>query len=388
MIKKTTESIRNFYDVLTSGMSVKELERLVNIDAKGTYEFYLRHVKPEAKQPKSIKNVFIFCWNLFLAFLLRLTPARRLFYAIALFGLFYSFYTSELSYAFYSFLVMNFLLALEVADKLITKNEIDLAREIQLSLLPHELSPPRGYSLAAHSEVALNVGGDYYDLLTLSEGSSLVVIGDVSGKGMSAALYMVKVQTALQLLARECSDPRELLIRLNRYLYGQLKKNYFLTIALVQLFEDGTFRYCRAGHTPAVLYHPFQGHWKKLRPNGAALGLTPSNNGGSSSPIDQAWNGQRVYETTIETEQGELAPGDVLVLYTDGVVEGVNEGGHEFGEHRIIDVVARNGMSSAPEIKEALLWDLISFRGNAELRDDTTFFIIKRLDGDTTTEKI
>jgi|GEM_PF-242060 len=387
MIRKTTESIRNFYDVFTSGMSIKEIERLVNVDARGTYEFYLRHVKPEAKQPKTIKNILVFCWNLFLAFLLRLTPARRLFYAIAIVGLIYSFYTSEFSYAFYSFLVMNFLLALEVADKLITKNELDLAREIQLSLLPHKLSSPRGYSLAAHSEVALNVGGDYYDLLTLSDGSSLVVIGDVSGKGMSAALYMVKVQTALQMLARESSDPRELLIRLNRYLYGQLKKNYFLTIALVQLFEDGTFRYCRAGHTPAVLYRPSQGSWKKLQPNGAALGLTPSNNGGSSSHIEHGSNGQKVYETTIEADEGELNSGDILFLYTDGLVEGMNEGGQEFGEYRMIDVLARNGMFTAPEIRETLVRELTTFRGNAELRDDTTFFIVKRMNGEVSREQ-
>jgi sigma-B regulation protein RsbU (phosphoserine phosphatase) len=382
MIKKTSRSIRDFYDVFTTGLSIKEIERLVNVEARGSYEFYLRSVKPEAQQKNSVKRFLVFCWNMFLAFLLKLTPARRLFYAIAVFSLLYAWFQSDLSYAVLGVVILNFLLALEVADKMITKDELELAREIQLSLLPGTLAPPGGYDLSAHSEVAKNVGGDYYDLIPLGDGSSLAVIGDVSGKGISAALYMVKVQTALQLIAKDSSNPKELLIRLNRHLYGQLKKNYFLTIAVVQLYPDGRFRYCRAGHTPAIFYQPLERHWSRLQPGGAALGLAPS---GVQTEVmaDYAGangaNGDHHYEAMVDIHEGTMQTGDVLFLYTDGLIEGVNSDQQEFGEQRTGDIVARNAHVSAEGIKTLMMQELSGFRANAELRDDTTFFVIKRI---------
>ncbi|MEX2089247.1 MAG: PP2C family protein-serine/threonine phosphatase [Bacteroidota bacterium] len=382
MIKKTSRSIRDFYDVFTTGLSIKEIERLVNVEAKGSYEFYLRSVKPEAQQKNSVKRFLVFCWNMFLAFLLKLTPARRLFYAIAVFSLLYAWFQSDLSYAVLGVVILNFLLALEVADKMITKDELELAREIQLSLLPGTISPPGGYDLSAHSEVAKNVGGDYYDLIPLGDGSSLAVIGDVSGKGISAALYMVKVQTALQLIAKDSSNPKELLIRLNRHLYGQLKKNYFLTIAVVQLYPDGRFRYCRAGHTPAIFYQPLERHWSRLQPGGAALGLAPS---GVQTEVMSDYagangaNGDHHYEAMVDIHEGTMQTGDVLFLYTDGLIEGVDSGQQEFGEQRTGDIIARNAHVSAEGIKTLMIQELSAFRANAELRDDTTFFVIKRI---------
>lgn len=388
MIKRTSKSIRDFYDVFTTGLSLKEIERLVNVEAKGSYEFYLRNIKPEAQQKNSVKRFLVFCWNMFLAFLLKLTPARRLFYAIAVFCLLYAWLYADLGYAVLGFVIVNFLLALEVADRMITKDELDLAREIQLSLLPGKLSSPEGYDLAAHSEVAKNVGGDYYDLIALADGSSLAVIGDVSGKGISAALYMVKVQTALQLIAKDSSDPKELLVRLNRHLYGQLKKNYFLTIAVVQLYPDGRFRYCRAGHTPAIFYEPAERRWTRLQPGGAALGLAPSGVQTEAMPDfagANGANGDHHYEAMVDIHEGSMSGGDVLFLYTDGVIEGVNSGQQEFGEQRVAEIVSRNANVSAEGIKTIVMREVSAFRADAELRDDTTFFVIKRV-GEHSTE--
>lgn len=382
MIKKTSKSIRDFYDVFTTGLTIKEIERLVNVEAKGSYEFYLRNVKPEAQQRNGVKRFLVFCWNMFRAFLLKLTPARRLFYAIAVFSLLYGWLYADWGYAVLGFVVVNFLLAMEVADKMITKDELDLAREIQLSLLPGVLRPPAGYDLSAYSEVAKNVGGDYYDHLPLPDGSSLAVIGDVSGKGISAALYMVKVQTALQLIAKDSGNPKDLLIRLNRHLYGQMKKNYFLTIAVVQLYPDGRFRYCRAGHTPAIFYQLHEERWTRLQPGGAALGLAPSGTLTEVMAEDagaNGANGDRHYEGMVDIHEGFMKTGDILFLYTDGVIEGVNSGQQEFGEQRVGDIVARNAKVSAEGIKTLMMQELLKFRANADLRDDTTFFVIKRL---------
>ena len=380
MIDRTSRFLKDFYDLFTSGLTVNEIERLINVDARDTYAFYIRHMKKPAEQQNRVVRFLVFCWNLFLAFLLKLTPARRLFYAIALVGLILALAQSSLTYAFYSFLIINFLLALEVADKLITRDELVLARDIQLSLLPSQIIPPPGYEIAAYSDVAKSVGGDYYDIIKLDDGSTLLVIGDVSGKGISAALYMVKVQTTLQLLTKESSDPRELLIRLNRYLYGQLKKSYFLTVALVQIYPEGRFSYCRAGHTVAILYEHQKGAFVRLQPHGAALGITPSDgeSGGTAEEQGAASQPTRPYGDTLDVHSASLEPGDVMLLFTDGVIDTVNTSQQEFGEHRVMDVLMKHHGSSAASIKAALVEAMASFRDVAELRDDTTFVILKR----------
>lgn len=371
MIKKTSQSVRNFYEVFTSGLTLNEIERLVSVDARDTYDYYAKHIKETDPRHNRFKRFLVICWRLFVAFLMRLTPARRLFYAIAVLCMFYSFYL-------YSFVIMTFLLALEVADKLITKDELQLARDIQMSLLPSTINPPAGYDIAAFSDVASSVGGDYYDLIPLGDGSSIVVIGDVSGKGISAALYMVKVQTALQLFARQSSDPRELLIRMNRYLYGQLKKNYFLTIALLQIYPDGGIRYCRAGHTPALFWENKNRTCTKLQPGGAALGLAPSDAEEAKNAGQNNGTNGHYYEQMIETHSSKLETGDVLFLFTDGAPETVNNFEQEFGENRILEIVSENSHVSAEGIKTSLINELVNFRNGTELRDDTTFVIIKR----------
>jgi len=380
MIKTTTQFLKDFYDLFTSGLTVNEIERLINVDTRDTYAFYIRHMKKPTEERNRVVRFLVFCWNLFLAFLLKLTPARRLFYALALVGLIFALAQDSLTYAVYSFLIINFLLALEVADKLITRDELVLARDIQLSLLPTGIVPPPGYEIAAYSDVAKSVGGDYYDVLRLDDGSTLLVIGDVSGKGISAALYMVKVQTTLQLLIKESMDPRELLIRLNRYLYGHLKKSYFLTVALAQIYPEGRFNYCRAGHTAAILFDSRKGAFVRLQPHGAALGITSSEGDSGENAAGQSAVSQpaRLYGETLEIHSASLEPGDVMLLFTDGVIDTVNTSQQEFGERRVTDVLMRHHTSSAETIKTALVEELASFRSAAELRDDTTFVVLKR----------
>ena len=134
-------------------------------------------------------------------------------YAVAFVFIIVAMSEGQIASAIYSFIIITFLLAMELADKLITKDELSVARDIQLSLQPTNDVKIPGYELIAYSEAAKQVGGDYYDILNLPDCSTLAVIGDVSGKGISSALYVVKMQTALQLFAAETNDPRELLIR-------------------------------------------------------------------------------------------------------------------------------------------------------------------------------
>jgi sigma-B regulation protein RsbU (phosphoserine phosphatase) len=362
MLSKSMQSLRNFYRLFTSGLTRAEIERLVKVDTRGMYAFYVRSMQRPESEAKPLKRFLGFCRNLFLTFLLKLTPARRLLYGIAFVLFVLAVIYIDWWYAFYSFLILNFLLALELADKLIAKDELAIAREIQLSLLPRHDNTLTGYEIASFSDAARSVGGDYYDFIPLPDGSALVVIGDVSGKGISAALYMVKVQTMLQMFARESANPCDLLNRLNNQLYRQLKRNYFLTIALARLHPTGEMELCRAGHTPTLLFDSENHHCQWLEPKGIAIGLE---------------NGPR-FNDNLELLRRLLKPGDTLLLFTDGVVETANSKLIEFGENRLAQFLSKNSRTTPEQIKAILLQELTIFRNGAELRDDTTFVVIKR----------
>ncbi|MBI2620385.1 MAG: serine/threonine-protein phosphatase [Ignavibacteriales bacterium] len=375
MVTTTLRSLRDFYDVFRTGLTSAEIEKLLSDDARGMYSFYVRNMPPRNPAQSRFIRFLKFSWHLFLAFLLKLTPARRLFYAIALLLVGLAFWDSDLMKAFYGFLILNFLLALELADKLVTRDELEFARQIQLSLLPDSLIPVEGFAIASHSDVAESVGGDYYDLIPMNDGSTMVVVGDVSGKGISAALYMVKVQTALQLLAKEVTDPRELMIRLNEYLYKKLRRNFFLTITILKVYHDGKILCCRAGHMPALLLDARLRTCSWIQPRGTAIGLAPPAVADKSKGNGET---HTMFEQSLEIEQLSMEKGDTLILYTDGVIESVNRHREEFGEGRLMQVVLDSAGEDVDEVKERLIKSIASFRNGEELRDDTTFVILKR----------
>jgi len=376
MVRKTLGSLRDFYKLFTSGLTSAEIEKLVNSDARGMYTFYVKNMTPRNPNDSKVVRFFKFVWYLFLAFLMKMTPARRLFYAIALFLVVLGFWDGDLMKLFYAFLVINFLMAMELADKLVTRDDLEFARQIQLSLLPDRVAPIEGFEVATHSEVAQSVGGDYFDFLPVKDGSTIVVIGDVSGKGISAALYMVKVQTALQMLAQETDNPRQLLLRLNEYLYRQLKRNFFLTVSLMRVFPDGEIRFCRAGHMPALRLDASRQLCAWIHPKGTAIGLAPPD-----QKTNHRGNGEThtVFEKSLEIEEMVLDEGDTIVLYTDGVIESVNRTNEEYGETRLMQILLDSNGATAEEMKDRLLKSLGHFRNGEELRDDTTFVVLRRM---------
>ncbi len=382
MVKKTIQSLSDFYKLFTSGLTSAEIEKLVNADTRGMYTFYVKNMPSRNPNDSRIARFFKFTWYLFLAFLMKLTPARRLFYAIAFFLVALGLWDGDIMKLFYAFVVINFLLAMELADKLVTRDDLEFARQIQLSLLPDQVTPLAGFDVATHSEVAESVGGDYFDFLPMKDGSTIVVIGDVSGKGISAALYMVKVQTALQMLAPETDDARDLLLRLNEYLYGQLKRNFFLTVSLMHVFPDGRILFCRAGHMPALKLDASRRVCSWIQPKGTAIGLAPP---GKTQP--QSGGTSTIFEGSLEVEEIILEEMDTVVLYTDGVIESVNRMDEEYGEGRLMQVLLDSHGASASEVKERLLKSLWSFRHGEELRDDTTFVILQRVPAQSSQNK-
>jgi serine phosphatase RsbU (regulator of sigma subunit) len=249
-----------------------------------------------------------------------------------------------------------------------------------LSLLPRHDLQIAGFEVTGFSDAARSVGGDYFDFIPLAGGRCLIIIGDVSGKGISAALYMAKVQTLLHIFAKQTGDLRELLVRLNEHLLRELKRNYFLTLAIVGLGSNGGVQLCRAGHTPVLLFERQRGDCSWIKPKGIAIGLAVNHR----EPPD-AQNG--VFQENLEVIERTLAGGDIVLLFTDGVSETLNPARQEFGEERLQRILLRHHHASPETIKQALLRELAGFRRGAELQDDTSFVIIKREQDNLVTEK-
>jgi sigma-B regulation protein RsbU (phosphoserine phosphatase) len=361
--------IKDLFRMVTGELTSNEFERLVTGETRGMYEFYRRHAASVENEPRPIVRVLKLSAYLFRAFLSKLTPARRFVYAVSLLVFLVGFNNGQFGQMLLAFVAVSFLLAMEVAEKLLTRDELALARGIQEGLHPADDVEIFGYERVTLNEVAREVGGDFLDLIPNSDHSTLAVVGDVSGKGISSALYAVKAQTAFQLFAREALDPRELLGKLNGYLYHQIKRGYFLTAAVARVYEDGRVQCCRAGHLPAMV---FRGRGKKtevLESRGLAIGMTPTSNG--------TWNPERGFEELTEIVEVQLEVGDMLLLYSDGLLEAEDKGGRQFGVERLTAVLETFHREPLSAIRDHLVRALHTFRDGVELKDDTTLILLR-----------
>ena len=254
----------------------------------------------------------------------------------------------------------------EQADKQRLEEELRIARQIQMSLLPQGAVSHPGLRIAALCLPATEVGGDYYDLLPLSESRLGVLVADVSGKGTSAALYMAELKGLVLSLSRIYDSPARLLVEANRILAANMDRRSFVTMsyAVVDTAER-TMRYARAGHNPILHLEGATGRTRMLAPAGLGLGLDP---------------GAR-FEEILEEAVLPLRVGDVFLFFTDGLTEAMNEQSELFGESRLRELMesvggARDAMPVA-ELKERILAEIRRFVGGAAPQDDLTLVILK-----------
>lgn len=354
--------IKRIFDLYTSDLSYQEIERLVKREAGEVYEFFSKDIpKPDPAKNK-ITRAFIFARSLFNAFILKLTPARRIFYLTALlfFILGYSTTGSYAGYVLLAFVILNLLLAFELADKLSAKSELDVARNIQFDLIPKHSSKIFNYNVASYYEPARDVGGDYFDIVEQSE-RCYIFVGDISGKGMAAALYIVRVQSILHMLLESLTDVRKLVINFKRMFAKNLRREYFLTLNAASIESNGKIRITRAGHLPVFWYKCSEKQFEVVCPQGLCIGF----------------NDKGVFEKTLEDITIQPGPMDIVFFYTDGVNETMNVMFQQFGDENIKRVIQNNCDKPVEEIKNSLLRAVASFRGTAHQYDDLTFVILK-----------
>lgn len=254
------------------------------------------------------------------------------------------------------------------AEKKRLEEELRIARQIQMSLLPRGPLDVPGLAITALCVPAREVGGDYYDFFPLSDDRLGVLIADVSGKGTSAALYMAELKGVVLALSQAYDSPRDLLIHVNRIISENLDSRSFITVTYAVIdTRHGVMTYCRAGHT-SLIYLPSTASSAQvaqvLTPSGMVLGLR----------IDGA---AEKFAELLEEDRIDLASGDVIVLYTDGITEAMNTESDLFGEPRLSQIVEEHGHLESGELRERILREIESFVGGADQHDDMTMILLK-----------
>ena len=254
------------------------------------------------------------------------------------------------------------------AEKKRLDEELRIARQIQMSLLPRgQLNVP-GLAVTALCVPAREVGGDYYDFFPLADGRLGVLIADVSGKGTSAALYMAELKGLVLSLSQIYQSPRQLLSEVNRIISENLDSRSFITMTYAVLdLAEGTMTYARAGHTPLMHMKARPGEDNRvdvLVPSGMVLGLRIP---GAAEKFDEL----------LEEDRLELSTGDVIVLYTDGITEAMNDESDLFGDARLSRIVEEHGHLESGELRERILREIEAFVGSAHQHDDMTMILMK-----------
>ena len=260
----------------------------------------------------------------------------------------------------------------QAAEKKRLEEELRIAHEIQMSLLPQGPLVMPGLSVTALCVPAREVGGDYYDFLPLDDHRVGVLIADVSGKGTSAALYMAELKGLVLSLSQIHTSPRALLIAANRIIAQHLDARSFITMtyAVVDL-RARTMTYARAGHTP-LIHVPGDHAAAGGVPPGAHSGLSPD-----GMVVGLKLDNGEMFERLLDEQTIPLQAGDLYVFFTDGISEAMNGADDCFGEVRLGQLVEDHADLPSDELRERVLREIAAFVGDAPQHDDMTMILLK-----------
>jgi len=382
---------QTFVDTYTKDLTADDFQRLFTRDAKDAYHFFTRHLDPASlKDLPWHKRVAAHTRAVFMAFTMKLSPARRMVYAIALvtavigminlfrgigiirvaampFGMSVGtpgpLFANGTFALFTAFLLMNLLVLLEVADRLSLKNDLEIAREIQQAMLPSGLYTAPGIETVGLSRPANTVGGDFYDVIKLDDGRVVVTVGDVAGKGSPAALLMALLLAMLRTLVDEKLEPADLVTRLNVQVSRHAPGTRFITL-FYAVFNPatGTFSYVNAGHTPPLLLRNDRpgadGACERLNDGGIALGMFE--------------------QSTYTAGQVTIQPDELVAIYSDGITEAEDPSGNPFDEAGLEQALRANRAQDVTAIGGAVVRAVERHTDNTKFADDLTILLLRR----------
>lgn len=256
--------------------------------------------------------------------------------------------------------VENSRLIQELIEKERLTREFELARQMQNRLLPKFLPASDKFEISVLFAPAFEVGGDYYDFIVHKNGDVSVVIADVSGKGVSAAFYMAQIKGIFQSLAKVYPKPLEFISKLNEIVFGQVDRKFFITLIYAYFdLKNDIVQIARAGHSPPILVK--DGKVDYLKPSGVGIGLIQTD----------------LLKKFVKPVKLKLKKGDVLIFYSDGVTEAMNERNEEFGYERLEKLLCKVHRKNSEEIVKTIFDSVVNHQGEANQIDDITIFVVK-----------
>ena len=368
--QRSAARARELFEVYTKDLTASDLQRLFTRDTREAYAFFSRGVDRTAiDRLPWYRRLLVDIKLFFLAFTMRLSPARRAIFAVAFILSLIGFFNLSivlgnigdrrgLVMLLAGFCLINLLIVLEVADRLSLKHDLNVARDIQLAMLPHGTYRAPGLEVHGQTKPANTVGGDFYDLLPMPDGRVLVALGDVAGKGSPAALLMALLLAILRTLVDLGLDLATLMARLNGQVIRHAPSSRFITLFL-GLYDpaQGVLTWSNAGQNPPIIRRK-DGRLERLTATGVALGMFEG--------------------MSYEVKTTRLDAGDLLVMYSDGITEAETPAGAPFDESGLEGVIAAWANAGAPEMTAAVLRAVERHVGDARFADDLTVLVMKR----------
>lgn len=360
------KKLNDFWTRVTDGLELQELWSQFVKEARTGYRLYSKEVEARGQEPRPPRPNWVHtAGDFFWAILMKLSPAKRVLLLIGLVLLVLGNFTIQgdqqttvIETRLIGGLTILMILILETADRVVMKRDLEIAREIQHWLVPSEPPKVPGLDIAFVTRPANTVAGDYYDVIPRgTEGKQLLVIADVAGKSMPAALLMATFQASLKTLSATSPDLVDLVCGLNRYASDHSIRGSRFTTAFLAEFDPATriLTYVNAGHNPPVRLRGTECEYLKI--GGVPLGI--------------------LKDAGYEAGTTVLQAGDVLGIYTDGVVEAENVAGQEFGEDRMLAAMRAVPAGSAQQVVQQLMAQIELFVGTAPQHDDITCMIVK-----------
>jgi serine phosphatase RsbU (regulator of sigma subunit) len=319
-------------------------------------EFMLTAERKEQLQKMNrVKRWFFITWWLLKSMFFKLTPTRRILLLAALVFLVRNTQTQqENSFYIIGGLILIFIIMLELKDKLTAKEELEAGHAVQKAQMPERSPKVQGWDIWLFTRSANEVGGDLLDFQKITESR----YGDVAGKGLKAALLSAKLQATLRALTYDITSLRTLGIKLNQLFYRDRVPTIFASIAYTEIKpNNGELRVINAGHFQPIIVK--SNSISKMEKGGPALGIVP--------------------DAQYEEQKTNLAVGETMILYSDGLTEARNQIGDDFGEKRLMSLLPSLIHFSAEQIGERIVAEIDIFVGKAKVHDDISLAILKRI---------
>ena len=351
---------RAFWRELTDGLAIQEIWRQFRDETQSGYSLYSRDVDwTKIETRRGWRRTWTILRAFSRAMLVKLSPARRLLLILSVTAILIGAVFSLELVSVFGGAGLLLLLALELADRVTMKRDLQIARDIQRWLVPAAPPQATGVDIAFTTRPANTDSGDYYDAYLRAPDRLLIAVADVAGKSVPAALLMATIQASLRTLSAERSSVRELVKGVNRYASAHSLGGARFTTAFIGELDLVTYTltYICAGHNAPVLRHA-SGEIERLEEGGLPLGIKA--------------------DACYECGEAPLGPGDLLAVITDGVVEAENEFGVEYGDARLLDRLGRHLGPTAAEQLEQLMASVDSFVGGTRQHDDITCLMLLR----------